>query len=140
MYRFMLLIFSAAFVFFMYMFLRPLLLRGFSSDALAALPFLLFILLWYLVALRVAGWRGFGLEELFVRSNTLEWRRTALFWKRSFVVPSSEITEVRPVFSWHALSNRVEFTAQSRRHQIGDMLLRDETLQLAEALKRALRP
>lgn len=102
------------------------------------LPFLAFVLLWYCVGLRVAGWRAFGAEEIVVDRDTLYWSRAALFWKRRLEIPTKDITHVRAVTPWHRLSNRVEFTALGKQRSIGDMLLRDETAEVANALKRAI--
>jgi hypothetical protein len=73
-----------------------------------------------------------------VGGGTLRWTRTALCWMREFEIPTMEIKEVRALTPWHALSNRVEFTAHKRRYVIGDMLLRDETTELAEQLRHAV--
>jgi hypothetical protein len=133
-----LLAFTAAFLYFCYLFVSPLFRRPFSADWLYTLPFLAFVLLWYFVGLRLFGWRAFGVEEIVVHGDTLCWTRTALFWKRRLEIPTNEITHVRAVTPWHTLSNRVEFTALGRQRTIGDMLLRDETAEIAHALKKAV--
>ena len=102
------------------------------------LAVLAFVFLWYFIGLGVAGWRAFGVEEIVVHGDTLCWTRTALFWERRFEIPTKEITHVRAVTPWHALSNRVEFTALGTQRTIGDMLLRDETTEIAHALKKAI--
>src|SRR5215472_18965575 len=118
---------TVVFLFFCYPLVPTLLRRPFSRDVLYALPFLAFVLVWYLIALRLSVWRAFGIEEIVVDGGVLYWTRTALWWKRKVEVPIMDITEVKAVTPWHALSNRVEFTARGTRRSIGDMLLRDET-------------
>jgi len=101
------------------------------------LPFLGFVLLWYLIGLRLAVWRAFGIEEITVAENVMCWTRTAFIWKRELKVSTKDITEVKAVAPWHALSYNVEFTASGNRHSIGDMLLRDEASDIAHALRKA---
>jgi hypothetical protein len=138
LYIVMLLAFTAAFLYFCYFFTSPFFRRPLSADWLYVLLFLAFVLLWYFVGLRVAGWRAFGVEEIVVHEDTLRWTRIALFWKRRLEIPTREITQVRAVTPWHTLSNRVEFTALGRRRTIGDMLLRDEATEIEHALKKAI--
>jgi hypothetical protein len=138
LYIVFLLVFTAAFVFFCYIFVSPFFRRPFSSEGLYVLPFLAFILLWYLIGLRLAVWRAFGVEKIVVDGGILCWTRTALWWKRRLEISTKDITHVKAVTPWHALSNRVEFTALGRRRTIGDMLLRDESAEVAHALNGAI--
>jgi hypothetical protein len=137
LYIAMVLGFTVAFLYFFYLFTTPF-RRPLSGNWLYMLPFLAFVLIWYFVAMRVAGWRAFGVEEIMIEDETLCWTRTALFWKRRLEIPTKEITHVIAVTSWHRLSNHVEFTALGRQRIIGDMLLGDETTELAHALKKSL--
>ena len=138
MYIVLLLGFTVAFLCFFYLFASPFFRHPFSANWLYMLPFLAFVLLWYFIALRVAGWRAFGVEEIVVDGDMLFWTRTALFWKRRLEIPTKEITHVVAVTPWHRLSNHVEFTALGRQRTIGDMLLCDETNELAHALKKSV--
>ena len=138
LYIVMLLGFTAAFLYFFYLFASPFVRRPFLANWFYMLPFLAFVLLWYFVVLRVAGWRAFGVEEIVINGDTLCWTRTALFWKRRLEIPMREITHVKAVTPWHRLSNHVEFTALGRQRSIGDMLLCDETTELAHALKKSV--
>jgi hypothetical protein len=138
LYIVMLLASTAAFLYFCYLFTSPFFRRPFPADWLYMLAVLAFVFLWYFIGLGVAGWRAFGVEEIVVHGDTLCWTRTALFWERRFQIPTKEITHVRAVTPWHALSNRVEFTALGTQRTIGDMLLRDETTEIAHALKKAI--
>jgi hypothetical protein len=135
---FVLIGFTAGFVFFLYIFISPLFRRSFSSDAVYILPFLAFVVMWYVVGIRGAIWRAFGVEQITVEGGVLYWTRTALFWVRKVEVPTKEITEVKAITPWHALGNHVELTANNQRRVIVDMLLRDETTQLADQLKHAV--
>jgi len=114
MYIVLLLGFTVAFLYFFYLFASPFFRRPFSANWLYMLPFLAFVLLWYFIALRVAGWRAFGVEEIVVDGDMLCWTRTALFWKRRLEIPTKEITHVVAVTPWHRLSNHAEFTALRR--------------------------
>ena len=136
-YYIMLVLFTGVFAWFITLFARPLFKSPFSSDKLYLLPFLAFIVLWYAVGLRIALWRSFGVEELVVHGGVMRWTRKALFWVRQLEVQTTDITEVRAVTPWHALSNRVEITARGKRQSIGDMLLRDEAIELSEKLRKA---
>ena len=137
-YILLLLAFTAGFVFFSYVFVSPLFRRPLTSDALYVLPFLAFIVLWYTIGLRIGIWRAFGVEQITVEGGVLYWTRTALCWVRKVEVPTTDITEVKAITPWHALSNRVELTANKQRRVIGDMLLRDESTELAEQLRHAV--
>ncbi len=137
--RFVLMFFSAGFIWFLAIFVKPLLVHGFSRDSLVILPFLAFLILWFILGVRIFGWRAFGTEDIFVDHNVMEWRRTAIWRVRTVAASATDISDVRAVTPWHGLSNRVEFTFHGRIYCIGEMLLRDEALELASALNHALR-
>jgi hypothetical protein len=130
--------FTVVFLFFCNIFARPLLRRISLTDFLYVLPFMLFILVWFVIGLRLSLWRAFGVENIVIEGGVLHWTRTALVWKRSLDIPTREITEVRAITPWHGMSNRVEFVANRKKRVIGDMLLRDETTELAHKLSRSL--
>lgn len=135
----LLLVFTAGFLFFMYIFTRPFFLdTATMKDLVYISPFFAFILLWYVVGVRIALWRAFGVEQITMERGVLSWVRTALFWMRRLEIPTAEITSVKAITPWHALSNRVEFTASGHRRCIGDMLMRDEATELAHELTRAI--
>jgi hypothetical protein len=134
----MLVLFTFVFAWFITLFARGLFKSPFSSDKFYVLPFFAFILLWYAVGLRIALWRSFGVEELVIEDGVMRWTRKALFWVRQLEIQTKEITGVRAVTPWHAQSNRVEFTALGKRQKIGDMLLRDEAIELCEKLQKAV--
>jgi hypothetical protein len=138
MYVFMLAFFTAGFLVFAYVFISPLFRNPLSSKELVLLLPTGFILLWYFLALRIAGWRAFGVEQIVVENGVFMWRRTALFWKRVVLLPAVEISDIRTLTPWHDLSNHVEFRAKGRRNRIGDMLRRDETHELADLLRRVI--
>jgi membrane protease YdiL (CAAX protease family) len=138
MYRFLLIVFTGAFLFFFSTLTRPL-LRDFSATTFfALLPFIAFILVWYITALRIGLWRSFGIERIVVQHGIFQWNRTALFWKRNVELPTTEISQVKAVTPWHGLSNRVEVTIGSKQQTIGDMLPRDEAAELANRLRNAI--
>jgi hypothetical protein len=126
---------TAAFVFFMYTFVRPFFRGAAAKYFLYVSPFIAFVLLWYIIGLRLTVWRAFGIEQIRVEGGLLRWTRTALFWRRKLEVPAADVTDVKAMTPWHGLNNRVEVTVRGRRRIIGDMLLRDEATQLAHELK-----
>jgi len=137
-YIFSLLAIAAVFIFLCSVFVPPL-LRNFSLHALAySLPFLAFIMVWFVIGLRIAVWRAFGVEQIVISEGMFQWTRTALWWKREVKIPIRTVTEVKAVTPWHALSNRVELTADGRRQTVGDMLSLDETTELAHEMRRAI--
>jgi hypothetical protein len=136
----MLVMFSCIFAWILTIFARQLFRSPFSTDELYALPILAFVLLWHVIAARIALWRLFGVEELILQHGVMRWTRKALFWVRRLEVETKDITGVRAVTPWHGQSNRVEFTARGKRRSIGDMLLRDEAIELSEKLRKAVRP
>jgi hypothetical protein len=138
LYIFMLTAITTAFVFFMYMFVHPFFHGAGVKDLLLFSPFIAFILAWYLIGLRVAVWRAFGVEQVMVKGGFLHWTRRALFWKRNVEISATDVTEVRAITSWHALSTRVEFTAHKHRRVIATSLLHDETKELTKQLRRAI--
>jgi hypothetical protein len=138
MYVFQLVVFTAAFAFFMSIFTRPLLNDFQVSTILLISPFVLFFLVWYTLALRVGLWRAFGIERIVVHGGTFQWNRTALFWQRNVEIPTTAISEIKAVTPWHGLSNHVEFTVHNKQQAIGDMLLRDEATELASKLREVV--
>ena len=133
----LLLCFTAVFVFFCSIFLKGLLRIHSASDILYFLPFVLFILVWYGLALRIGLWRGFGVEDLVLENGHLYWERTVWKWHRKFDAALSDISDVQAKTPWHALANRVEFTCRGCRYRIGDMLLKDEANEIAHEVQRA---
>jgi len=138
MYVFMWAAFSAAFLTFEYVLIAPFFRKPLSSQDLVLLAPIAFVLLWYLLAVRIGMWRGFGIEQIVIENGVFSWTRSALFWNRKVEMPVAEIAEVRTVTPWHDLSNHVEFMAQGRIYRVGDMLRRDETYELADILRRAV--
>ena len=137
-YIFSLLAITTGFILFCSVLIPPL-LHNFSLHALAyLLPVLAFVLVWFAIGLRIAVWRAFGVDQIIIDGGVFKWKRTALSWKRVVEVPINTISEVRAVTPWHGLRNRVELTVGGRHQTIGDMLLRDESTELALALRRAI--
>ena len=135
---FLLCCFTAAFLFFSSIFLRVLLRLSSAVEVLYILPFLTFIVIWYLVVLRLGLWRSFGVEDMMIEDGKLHWERTAWLWRRRLDTPTRGVTDVQTKTPWHALSNRVEFTCNGRRHTVGDMLLQNEATEIAHELRRAV--
>jgi hypothetical protein len=92
----------------------------------------------YLIVLAIAVWGAFGVEEIIVEAGALHWKRTALKWSRTRDIPLDCITEIRAITPWHGRDNTVEVTADGAQYQIGDRLLRDEAIELAQHLRRAV--
>ena len=116
-------------------------LRGFFRihsvvESFYLLPFIAFIVVWYIIGARIALWRAFGVEELTIGHGRLHWERTAWKWRRSFDGSLPDISQVKAKIPWHGLANRVEFTCEKRQWAIGDMLLQDEAKEIANELKK----
>jgi hypothetical protein len=91
----------------------------------------------YVIAIAIGVWGAFGVEEISVIAGSLQWTRTALGWTRTKVIPLTEITEIKAITPWHGLDNTVEVTAARKQRRIGDKLLRDEAVELAQNLRQA---
>jgi hypothetical protein len=137
LYVTMLLAFTAAFVYMTGIFVFPFFRGGSLSDAIYVLPFVAFVVLWYVVGLSFSAWRSFGVEDLALEAGTLRWDRKALWWKRTTVIRVDEIDEIVSITPWHALSNHVEIQNERECWKVGDMLMRDETEELARELAHA---
>ena len=132
--------FTAVFVCFCSIFLKAFLRTPSLRDAMYASPFVAFVLLWYVMGVRIGLWVAFGVEEITVAHGNLQWERTAWKWRRSFSAKLSDISDVQAVIPWHSLSNRVVFTCRGRGHTVGGQLLQDEAKEIAHALSRAIGP
>lgn len=106
-------------------------------DAAYIFPLIALDLAGYILAFGAGVWGAFGVEEVRTDAGTLRWTRRALNWNRVWETPLEEITEIRAITSWHRFRNSVEITAGRKRRRIGDNLLRDEAVELAEHLRRA---
>jgi len=137
-YVIMLVAFTAGFIVMGYLFVSPFFRQPLGTDSLYLFLPIAFIVVSYLIGIRVSVWRAFGVEQLVIEKGAFRWTRTAIYWVRRVEMHAKDITAIKAVTPWHALSNRVEFTALGRRQTIGDMLLHDETTELAEHLRRAL--
>jgi len=129
---------TAIFVWFAWLIASGLMREPFSVGTFHVLVLAAFIALWYLIVIRVVLWRLCGVEELLVQHGKLHWTRKALFWVRRSEIPTQSITSVEAVTPWHGLSNHVEVTALGKRKSIGDMLLNEEAVKLAQQLRHAV--
>jgi hypothetical protein len=111
--------------------------RSFSEATYLLLLFG-FLVLWFCLGLSFTLWRGFGTEEILVSGDTFRWKRKALCWTRHFRAASCEISDVVSKTPWHG-NNGVEFTCRGHRHRIGDRILENEAIAIADALSRELR-
>ncbi len=137
-YILLLLFFTIIFGFFCAGFVAAFFRAQSARGALYALPFALFICLWYFLGLRVGFWRAFGVEEIVINQGTLRWERKALCWTRKYEAAGTEVTEIVVKTPWHGLRNRVQFTSKGRIYSIGDMILRDEADEIARELRSAI--
>lgn len=116
-------------------------LAGFATrrpqDVAYVLPLVALDIAGYILAFAAGVWGAFGIEEIRTEAGTLRWTRRALNWTRVREIPLAEITEIRAITSWHRFRNTVEVTAGRKRRRIGDNLLRDEAVELAQHLRRA---
>jgi len=118
------------------MVLGPALRRPHESLYMVLPIFVLGILL-YILVFSWGLWGAFGIEEIYTEAGTLRWTRRALNWTRVRDIPLHDITEIKAITSWHRFRNSVEVTAAQKRRKIGDNLLREEALELAQHLRRA---
>jgi hypothetical protein len=130
--------FSLGMLFLVSVFVGLLLENGFSIHVLPALLILVLLFGGWLMAARALIWRSFGVDEIVIQGGRLQWTSRALWLKQELEMPASEISEVKPVTPWHAMRNHVEFTCGSRRYLVGDGLLQEETVELAQAMKHAV--
>ena len=107
-------------------------------DLAYILPILLIAVVGYAITLLIAAWGAFGVEEIVVEAGVLRWTRIVLKWKRTVIIPLGEINEVRAITPWHALNNHVQLIAKGKERTIGQKLLRDETTDLAQQLRRVV--
>jgi uncharacterized membrane protein len=108
------------------------------GDALYILPILALGIAAYIIALAIAAWSGFGVEEIDVDADMIRWKRTALKWSRMRTIPISDVTEIKAITPWHGFDNTVEVTTHRERLTFGDKLLRDEATELAHRLRGAV--
>jgi hypothetical protein len=102
------------------------------------LPILALGIAAYIIALAIAAWSGFGVEEIDVDADMIRWKRTALKWSRMRTIPISDVTEIKAITPWHGFDNTVEVTTHRERLTFGDKLLRDEATELAHRLRGAV--
>lgn len=107
------------------------------NDALYVLPVFALGLACYALVLAIAVWGIFGVEEVLVEGNAFIWTRRALTWSRVKSIWLDGITRVKAITPWYGMDNTVEVTAVGKSHRIGDKLLRDEALELAQSLRNA---
>jgi hypothetical protein len=118
-------------------FITPFRHANWPTVALYLLPLLALLIGAYLIALWISLWQAFGVEEIVVRDGLLRWKWRVLWLKGELDIPTEEIFDVKAVTPWHG-GNRVEFSAQSRRYRMGEKILHAETIELAQALRRAV--
>lgn len=92
----------------------------------------------YAIALVMALWGAFGTEEIAIEAGNLRWTCKALNWTHTRDIPIAEITEIRAVTPWHGLRNCLKVVASGKQRKIGDKLLRDEAIELAQHLHQAI--
>jgi hypothetical protein len=112
-------------------------LRQHRADILYFLPVLALGLACYAIALTIAVWGAFGVEVIAVEAGTLRWTLMAFKWSRTRNIPVEDITEIKAITPWHGLDNTVEVITHRKLRTIGDKLLRDEAIELAQCLRQA---
>ena len=113
-------------------------LRNPHDGQYAVLPVFGLGLACYVLAIAVGVWGAFGVEEISIDAGSLRWTRTALKWSRESEIHIADITEIRAITPWHGLDNTVELTAARKQRRMGDRLLRDEAVELAQHLRHAV--
>jgi hypothetical protein len=114
-------------------------LRNPHDGLYVVLPVFALGLACYVLAIAIGVWGAFGVEEISVEAGSLRWTRTALKWTRACEIRIADITEIRAITPWHGLDNTVEITVARKQRRIGDRLLHDEALELAQHLSHAVR-
>jgi hypothetical protein len=137
-YIFVLAWFSCGALSLIWMFTRAVWRSAFAADDWPFLMIVAVIAGVYLIFVRRLIWRAFGVDEIVIQGGRLQWTSRALWLKQELELPASEISGVKPVTPWHAMRNHVEFTCGSRRYLVGDGLLQEETVELAQAMKHAV--
>jgi len=102
------------------------------------LPVFALGLMCYVIAIGMAVWGAFGVEEIVVEAGTLRWTRTAWKWKRTRIILFTDITAIKAITPWYGLDNTIEITAGGKQRRLGDKLLRDEAIEVAKHLRRAV--
>ena len=113
-------------------------LRRHLDDLPYILPVLALGLICYIIAIAMGIWGAFGVEEVVVEADTLRWTRTALTWQRTRSIPIGDVTEIKAITPWHGIDNTVEVAANRSRQRIGDRMLQEEAMELAQHLRRAV--
>ena len=104
----------------------------------AVLPVFVLGLTGYGLALAIGVWGAFGVEEISTQAGSLRLTRRALKWTRTSEIPMGDITQIKAITPWHGLDNTVEVSTVRTQRRIGDKLLRDEALELAQHLRHAV--
>ncbi len=109
-----------------------------ADQVLYISPMFALVVLGYVIAIAICIWGAFGVEEIQVESDELRWTRTALKWRRTRHFPKHEISDIRAITPWHGLDNTVEITVGRKQERVGGKLLRDEAIDLAQFLRKAV--
>ncbi len=109
------------------------------EDVLYLLPILVLLLVAYFIAIAICLWGGLGVEEIEAGPDEFRWTRILLKWRRTKHIPYRSISEIKAVTPWSWLSNKVEVIAGSKLYGVGQQLLRDEAIELADFLKKSAR-
>jgi hypothetical protein len=131
---------TAIFVGFCYFIVKTFLRNHYSTDPVVVLLFTGMLLVGFVGYSACAAWcfwEAFGKEEILLERGVLRLTRTALWWVRTSRIAAGDISEIAAITPWHG-RNCLEFTAKGRRHKVGEMILRDEAMQVAHELRRAL--
>jgi hypothetical protein len=113
-------------------------LRNSHNIVALILPMWVLGLTMYIIALAIALWGAFGIEELSAPADSLRWTRTVLKWSRTIEIPLSEILEVKAVTPWYGMDNTVQVSTAGKQLRIGKKLLRDEALDIEGHLRHAV--
>lgn len=92
----------------------------------------------YVLAIAISLWGAFGVEDISVEAGSLLWTRTATGWNRTREIRIADVTGMSAITPWYGLDNSVELTIARKHQRMGDRLLRDEAIELAQQLRRAV--
>jgi hypothetical protein len=129
-----LMIVSGVFVFGLWMFTPVLFKVRTITEALYCLLPVTFLLLWFMIGLRIILERLCSVE-LSVKKGIFRWRSQISLWRRDLDARQEDVTAVIAKARWYG--NRLNLTMNGKTYSLGDLL--DEDMEIvARELRRAL--
>ncbi len=133
-YTISLVITAGIFVCGLWIFMPALLKLRTFNEALYCLPFIGFLLLWFIGGMRIILQR-LSSVELYAGRGSFRWSHTIWRWRRDIEARQEDVTAVIAKTRWYG--NRLNITISDRTYSLGD-LLDDDIAIVAQELRRAL--